>query len=83
MVDECHLAGPVAFVHATDLRHGHVRLVDDADHVLGEVVDQGIGRLAGLATVHVTGIVLDARTVAHVLEHLKVIGGPLGQALGL
>ena len=34
------LARAVAFVHAAELRHGLVRLVDEHDHVVREVVDQ-------------------------------------------
>ena len=33
-------AGHVALVHAADLRHGHVGLVDDEEEVLREIVQQ-------------------------------------------
>ena len=39
-VDQVALAGHVALVHAADLRHGDVRLVDDHQEVFGEVVEQ-------------------------------------------
>ena len=77
------LARAVTLMHAADLRHRHVALVDDAEHVLGEVVDQGIGRLARLAAVEVARVVLDAVAEPHGLEHLEVVGGALCEALGL
>ena len=83
MVHEGHLARPVALVHAADLRDRHMALVDDAEHVAGEVVDQRVGRLAGLAAIEVATVVLDAGAEAHGLEHLEVVGGAGGQALGL
>ena len=39
-VDERLLARAVALVHAADLRHGLVRLVDEDDEVVREVVEQ-------------------------------------------
>ena len=83
VVDEGDLARAVALVHAADLRHRDVALVDDAEHVLGEVVDERVGRLARGAAVEVARVVLDAVAVAHVLEHLEVVGRALREALGL
>ena len=83
MLNQCHLTRTVTFVHAADLRHRHMALVDDAEHVLGKVIDQGKRRLARLATVQMTRIVLDAVAEAHGLEHLKIIIGALLQALSL
>ena len=54
------LAGAVAPVHAADLGHGDVGLVDDQQEVLGEVVEQGGGRLARGPAGEVAGVVLDA-----------------------
>ncbi len=45
-VDERLLARAVALVHATDLGHGLVRLVDEADEVGREVVEQRVRRRA-------------------------------------
>ena len=42
VVDEVALAGHVALVHPADLRHRDVRLVDDEQEVLGEVVEQAV-----------------------------------------
>ena len=44
VVHQRALARHVALEHRADLRHGHVRLVDDQQEVLGEVVDQRVGR---------------------------------------
>ena len=37
------LAGPVAVVHAPNLRHGHMTLVDDQEIFAGKEVNQGPG----------------------------------------
>jgi len=42
-----------------ELRHCHVTLVDDQQPVVGEVVEQGVRRLAGRTPVQVTPVVLD------------------------
>ena len=83
MLHERHLTRAVALVHAADLRHRHVGLVDDAEHVLGKVVDERERRLAGLAAVQMARVVLDAVAEAHGLEHLEVVAGTLLQALSL
>ena len=72
MLDERALPRHVAFVHAVDLRHGDVRLVDDAEEVVGEVVEQGVGRLPRRAPVDVPRVVLDPGTEAHLAHHLQV-----------
>ena len=77
------LARHVPFVHGTDLRHGHVRLVDDEQEVLGEVVEQGVRRGAGLASVDVPRVVLDPGAAADLPEHLDVVGGAHAQPLRL
>ena len=78
-----HLAGAVALVHAANLRHRDMALVDNAKHVLGEVIDKRKRRFSGAAPIEVTRIVLDARAKTHRLEQLKVVIGSLLQALRL
>ena len=58
-------------------------LVDDGQEVVGEIVEQGEGRLAGGAAGQVAGVVLDARAVAELAQHLEVVEGALLDALGL
>ena len=48
VLDEHVLAAAVALVLAVQLGHGLVALVDDDQEVVGEVVEQGERRLAGL-----------------------------------
>ena len=45
-VDQRQLARAVALVHAAELAHRVVRLVDEAEEVVGEEVEQRVGRLA-------------------------------------
>ena len=59
VIDEGALAGGVPLVHGADLGDRHVGLVDDQEEVLGEVVQEGVGRGAGLTSVDVQGVVLN------------------------
>ena len=83
VVDQRLLARAVALVHAADLRHGLVGLVDEADEVLGEVVDQAVRPVAGHAAVEDARVVLDAVAEAHLAQHLHVVLRALAQAVGL
>ena len=78
-----HLARAVSLVHTANLRNRHMALVDNAEHVLGEVVDEREGWLAGLTAVEMARVVLDTVAEAHGLEHLEVVVGALLQALRL
>ncbi len=83
VVDQVALAGHVAFVHPADLRDRDVRLVDDEQEVLGEVVEQAVGRRAALAAVDVHRVVLDAGAGADLPHHLDVVGRAHPQPLRL
>ena len=67
------LPGHVPEVHPSDLRHRHVRLVDEEEEVVGEVVQQRPRRAAWRAGAEVPRVVLDARAVAHLLQHLQIV----------
>ena len=77
------LALEVALVHAADLRHRDVALVDEQDGVLGDVLEQGRRRLAGRAAGQVARVVLDARAGARGHDHLEVGDRALLDPLGL
>ena len=81
--DERLLARAVALVHAADLRHRLVRLVDHHEEVAREVVEQRERRLPGRAAVEHARVVLDAVAVAELLHHLEVVLGALAQAVRL
>ena len=66
------LARAVAVVHAADLRHGHVALVDDHQRVLGQILDQRGRRLARPAPGEMARVVLDPVAVAELPQHLHV-----------
>ena len=68
-----NFAAAVALMHAANLRHGHMALVDDAKEVIGEVIEQRIRRLARLSAVKVTRVVLDSAAEPHGLEHFEVV----------
>ena len=68
------LAPEVAAIHAADLRHGDMALVGEDEGVVGQVLEQGRRRLAGLAAGQPARVVLDAGAGAGRLEHLQVEG---------
>ena len=57
--DQRQLARAIAFVHPADLRHGLVGLVDEADKIIGEVIQQAVGALAAPAAIEDARVVLD------------------------
>ena len=83
VLGEGELAAVVALVHAADLRHRDVALVGEDDGVVGDVLEEGGGRLAGLPPGQVARVVLDAGAGAGRLEHLEVEGGALLEPLRL
>ena len=83
VVHERLLARSVPLVHAADLRHGLVGLVDETHEVLREVVDQAVRPLAGPAPVEDARVVLDPRAEPHLAQHLHVVLGPLTQPVRL
>ena len=76
-VDERLLARAVALVHAADLRHRLVRLVDEAEEVGREVVEQRVRRRARRPPLERARVVLDPVAEAELLHHLHVVLGAL------
>ena len=72
VLDQRLLPRPVAVVHAADLRHRHVALVDDDQRVLGQIVHQRRRRLPRPPAGEVPRVVLDAVTEAELAQHLHV-----------
>ena len=60
-----------------------MRLVDDEQEVLREVVEQTVRRAARSAAVDMSGVVLDAGAGADLPHHLDVVAGPHPQPLSL
>ena len=60
VLNQVHLSRSVALVHAPQLRHRVVRLVDEGEEVRREEVEKGMGRLAGFPPVEDSRVVLDA-----------------------
>ena len=83
VVDERLLARAVAAVHAAELSHHHVALVEEHDAVGREVVDETGRRLAGRKAREVAGVVFNALAEAHLIEHLQIEHRALLQALRL
>ena len=73
VLHEVLLAGAVAAVHRPYLRHGDVALVNEHEEVGREEVEETVGPLAGLTSVEIARVVLDAGAVAQFLYHLQVV----------
>ena len=73
MFGERDLPRAVAFVHAANLWHRNVALVDDAQEVFREVIDERIRGLARSAPVKMARVVLNPRAEAHRLDHFQVV----------
>ena len=81
IVDQIFLARAIALVHAADLRHRDVTLVDHHQRILRQIIDQRRRRLAGFATAHVARIIFDAFAETDFVEHLQIERGALLNAL--
>ena len=73
VLGQSDLAATVSFMHAADLRHRHMALVDDAQKIVREVIDQRIRRLSGLTPIKMSRVVLDAAAKPHGFQHLKIV----------
>ena len=82
-VDERLLARAVALVHPAELRDRLVRLVDEADEVVGEVVDERERVRADRAPLERARVVLDPVAEAELLHHLEVVLGALADPVRL
>ena len=77
------LARAVAFIHGAELRQRLVRLVDDAEIVVREVVKQARRSLTRLAATEQPRVVLNAGTTADFHQHVDVEVGARLEALRL
>src|SRR3712207_8569328 len=66
------LARPVALVHAADLRHRLMGLVDEADEVLGEVVDEAVRPRSRRPPVQDARVVLDRKSTRLNSSHANI-----------
>ena len=80
---EVLLSRPVATIHGANLRNAHVALVHHQQEVFREEIQQTVWPFARLSAVEISRIVLDARTVAQLLDHLHVVFHTLLDALRL
>ena len=59
-----------------------MRLVDEKQEIVGEVVDQRIGARPGLQPGQMPRVVLNPTAIPHFLDHLQVVHRPGLQPLG-
>ena len=77
------LAALVAVVHGLQLGAGDMAFIHHQQPVLGEVINQTFRRRSSRAAGQMAGIIFDTVAIAHLFQHLQVIGGALFEALGL
>ena len=73
MLGERDFSTAVAFVHATNLRHRDMALVDDAEEIFREIVEERICGLAWRTAVKVPRVILDAAAKTHGFEHFQIV----------
>ncbi len=73
MFGERDLSTAVAFVHATNLRHRDVALVDDAQEIFREIVEKRIRGLAWRTAIKMPRVILDAAAKTHGFEHFQIV----------
>ena len=77
------LTGHIALIHGTNLRDRHVRLVNNQQEIIREIIQQTVRGATGGTTVNVARVVLNAVAEAHLLHHFQVVGGAHAQTLRL
>ena len=70
VIYQCNLTRPIALIHTSNLRNRNVWLIDNANHIFREIINERIGRLTWSTTVQMAWVVLNAITVTHSLKHL-------------
>ena len=83
IVHEIELAREIAAIHSPDLRHCDVALIDYRHKVLREIIQQAEWAHTRLASIKISGVILDAGAVAYLLHHLHIVSHALLQPLGL
>ena len=83
VVDEIFLARTIAAIHAANLRHGHMALIDEHQRIARQVVDQRRRRLARLAPGQVPRVVFDAFAEPDLAHHFEIEAGALLDSLRL
>ncbi len=71
VLDQRLLARAVAVIHAMQLRHGLMRLVDEHQIVARKVIQQSRRRLARKPSGKMPRVVFNAMAVAHGFDHFK------------
>ena len=79
--DERLLPAPVPLVHAADLRNAHMGFIDNAEEIFGKVIDERLGRRAGITSGEVTDVVFDSCGVTRFFQHFYVVLRSLTDAL--
>ena len=81
IIDQHLLTCSVTIVHALDLPHSHVTLVNHDKKIIWEEIKKCKRWLSLTTTIHVTRIVLNAVGVAHFSQHFNVVFCSLANTL--
>ena len=77
------LSGSIATIHRTDLRNAHMALIYHQKEVFREEIEQAVWAFSFVSAIEISRIVLDARTVSQLLDHLHIVFHTLLDALCL
>ena len=83
MLNQGAFTGHIALVHGTNLRDRHVRLINNQQEIIREIIQQTVRGTAGGTTINMARVVLNAIAEAHLLHHFQVVGGAHAQTLRL
>ena len=83
MLNQGALTGHITLIHGANLRDRHVRLINNQQEVIREIIQQTVRGAAGGTTINMARVVLNAIAEAHLLHHFQVVGGAHTQTLRL
>ena len=83
MLHQGALTRHITLIHGTNLRNRHVRLVNNQQEIIREIIQQTVRGATGGTTVNMARVVLNAIAEAHLLHHFQVVGGAHTQTLRL
>ncbi len=81
MLDQRELARPVTEVHSPDLRHSHMRFVDDKEKVFRKIIEQARWSGSRRSTRNMARVVFDAGAISDFPHHLQIKACALFEAL--
>ncbi len=83
VLHQCPFSGVIPLIHPADLWNGRVRLIDDQQKILREIIQQCGRRLTRPPPAEMTRVIFDPVAVTHGSDHLQIELGALLKPLSL